>query len=461
MPSIFKSIAPSDYTITPFEAYYKYSYSYLSGSSNNSEDVKFFYGKKFSTSSGLRKENFTYDLFDAVIQQFYSTIPYAAYGTSKQSYVPQNEVYVISVTQDLFGERIVPGSFSIKLGTSQSIDDGKGNIILSSSIIGRVFYDKGIAVIKPKDKPNLNPDPLWQNGNTSPIPGWEFLIETSSTDTLDSSKGVVEPYPGSPTIAAKIATRTSAYWNTAGFYSQSVSTGQTYIISGWVYAGATTFRAILNNKMPGTDSPMGYLLTYLDSSNNVLGYEGLTTQIGATGWNYLSKKIVINDSNIASFTIAAYIDGPYPYGFGYGDPVCTQQEAAQGCPGYAWFAGFKIENEATNSSIGLDSTGLYITGGVSLTTNFTSSVTLHENSIRTRIAPNDFLYSVHNPTINSQLSGSSVTPIQLQSSGSLRPYITTLGFYNDNNELLAVAKTSIPIQRTADSVQTFVVKFDT
>jgi hypothetical protein len=43
----------------------------------------------------------------------------------------------------------------------------------------------------------------------------------------------------------------------------------------------------------------------------------------------------------------------------------------------------------------------------------------------------------------------------------MRPYITTLGLYNSNNELLAVAKVSNPIQRTNDIAQTFVIKFDT
>jgi hypothetical protein len=49
----------------------------------------------------------------------------------------------------------------------------------------------------------------------------------------------------------------------------------------------------------------------------------------------------------------------------------------------------------------------------------------------------------------------------LEPSQSLYPYITTIGLYNPDNELVAVAKVSNPIQRTDYSVQTFVVKFDT
>jgi hypothetical protein len=150
MASIFKSLAPSDYSVTPFPAYYKYSYTYESGSVNNSPDVQVLYGKKFDTSSGIRIANNTYELFDSVIQSFYSHASKTAYGINETTYIPSGSVYVVSITQDLFGEKVVPGSFSIKVGTSQSYDDGKGNLIASSSgqggVVGRIFYDKGIGV---------------------------------------------------------------------------------------------------------------------------------------------------------------------------------------------------------------------------------------------------------------------------------------------------------------------------
>lgn len=270
MANIFKSLAPNEHTITPFEAYYRYSYTYVSGSSDNSSDVQYFYGKKFLTSSGLRVENITYDIFDSVVQTFYSPIPFAAYGINTTSYIPSDSVYVVSITQDLFGRTIVPGTFSIKIGTSQSYDDGKGNLIASQSgiggIIGRVFYDKGIAVFKP---------------------------------------------------------------------TSSISGG------------------------------------------------------------------------------------------------------------------------------GLTNNGIYIDNGTSVQTNFTSSVKIHENSIKVRLEPTDFLYSLNNPSVKNALYSNEQTAVELQVSGTLLPYVTTLGFYNEKNELLLVAKPSVPIQRTSDSIQTFIVKFDT
>lgn len=269
MASIFKTIVPSDIKRTPFPAYYDYSYSYTSGSTTDT-DVRVLFGKKFDTSSGLRTSpNAEYELFDSVIQAFYSPIAYAQSGTKSTSYVPTGSVYVISITQDVFGEKVVPGTFSIGVGTSSSYDDGYGNLIISSSgvgyTIGRIFYDKGVALYK----------------------------ATSS-------------------------------------------------ISGG----------------------------------------------------------------------------------------------------------------------GLTSNGLYVVNGTTVNVNFTSSMTVIENTYTAKLNPTDFMYAFNNPTVDSPLSASLSTPIELMWSGSLKPYVTTIGFYNDNNELLLVAKPSVPIQRTADSVQTFIVKFD-
>jgi hypothetical protein len=40
-------------------------------------------------------------------------------------------------------------------------------------------------------------------------------------------------------------------------------------------------------------------------------------------------------------------------------------------------------------------------------------------------------------------------------------YITTVGLYNDENELLAVGKTASPIKNEKELALTFVVRFDT
>lgn len=267
MPSIFKSLSPTDYSIVPFPAYYKYAYTYEWLGVSNPDKISVAYGSKF-TGSELRVPNNEYELFDFISQSFYSEIPYVTYGIKPTSYTPSQSVYVINISQRLFGEKVLEGSFSIQVGTSQSYDDGQGNLIASSSgtgsIVGRIFYDKGIALFQP----------------------------TSS------------------------------------------------VVGG-----------------------------------------------------------------------------------------------------------------------GLTKDGLYLDTGTTMNIYFSSSVKFYENTYRVKLSPNDFLFS-NNPTIFKQISGSSQTVLERIFSQSLLPYVTTIGFYNANDELVLVAKPSVPIQRTKDITQTFIIRYD-
>ena len=80
-----------------------------------------------------------------------------------------------------------------------------------------------------------------------------------------------------------------------------------------------------------------------------------------------------------------------------------------------------------------------------------------------------YTYNVHckvkdselNHTYNqSALTGSFGQKADNISGSNFTPYITTVGMYNDSNELIAVAKTNHPIQKTQNTDMTFVVKID-
>lgn len=275
----FKSLGPNEYTTTAFPAYSSFTYTYVSGSGNNSEDVQIIYGVEYTGSLNTRVADTKYEWYDSVIQTFYSPVPYGYYGITSTSYYPTGSVFIVSITQDVVGKEIKPGTLSVNVGTSSSYDDGFGNLIVSQSgtgsIVGSIFYDKGIALLKP---------------------------------------------------------------------TQSITGG------------------------------------------------------------------------------------------------------------------------------GLNRNGICIVSGTQVSVNFTSSVTLFEHLVRVKIDPNEFNFSLYNPTIeNIPYTGSTNTPLQQMVTRSmfpqeniyLAPYITGIGLYNQKNELLAVAKVSNPIQRTFDSTQTFVIKFDT
>jgi hypothetical protein len=102
------------------------------------------------------------------------------------------------------------------------------------------------------------------------------------------------------------------------------------------------------------------------------------------------------------------------------------------------------------------------TGSFSL--SFKNEHTVYENEVRCVIQNTEFNLS-YNPTlVNNYQSGSLknfATGSTLPSGSFFTPYATAIGLYNDNNELLAVAKFGKPILMSPYTDMTFVVKYDT
>jgi hypothetical protein len=93
----------------------------------------------------------------------------------------------------------------------------------------------------------------------------------------------------------------------------------------------------------------------------------------------------------------------------------------------------------------------------SASVSFQSNLTIYEHQYRCSISENEFLFSL-NPTL---LSGSTNEVLYNFVTGSyFSPYITTVGLYNDNQELLAVAKLSSPLQGSSTTDTNIIVNFD-
>jgi hypothetical protein len=95
----------------------------------------------------------------------------------------------------------------------------------------------------------------------------------------------------------------------------------------------------------------------------------------------------------------------------------------------------------------------------SVMVSFQNEHIIYENEVRCIVRESDYNLS-YNPTL---VTGS-------YASGSLRdfvtgsffqPYVTTIGLYNDENELLMVAKLGKPIALSSDTDMTFIVRYDT
>ena len=89
---------------------------------------------------------------------------------------------------------------------------------------------------------------------------------------------------------------------------------------------------------------------------------------------------------------------------------------------------------------------------------FSSNICIYEHQYKCGIRDNEFTYS-QNPSI---LSGSTDDVYYDFTTGSeFVPYFTTVGLYNENNDLLVVAKMSQPTPVSQFTDTTIVVNFDT
>lgn len=93
-----------------------------------------------------------------------------------------------------------------------------------------------------------------------------------------------------------------------------------------------------------------------------------------------------------------------------------------------------------------------------ITISFSSSYTLYETQYKVTMGADEYNYST-NPSI---LTGSSTdTMLGFATSSYFAPYITTVGLYNNDHELLAVGKLAKPLPTSRNIDTTILINFDT
>ena len=91
-----------------------------------------------------------------------------------------------------------------------------------------------------------------------------------------------------------------------------------------------------------------------------------------------------------------------------------------------------------------------------VTCSFQSTVTIYESQYKCTITENDFNFST-NPSI---LSGSEGQLYSFTTASYFAPYVSTVGLYNDNQELVAVAKLAQPVPTSATTDMSIVINLD-
>jgi hypothetical protein len=106
---------------------------------------------------------------------------------------------------------------------------------------------------------------------------------------------------------------------------------------------------------------------------------------------------------------------------------------------------------------------------INTTLNFQSSKVIYETQYKCTLRESEFNYSL-NPSIfltkefispmNSTTVDTSGLPLGFVTGSSFSPYITSVGLYDDDQQLLAVAKLSQPIPTSRTTDMTIVVNLD-
>lgn len=117
-----------------------------------------------------------------------------------------------------------------------------------------------------------------------------------------------------------------------------------------------------------------------------------------------------------------------------------------------------------NQSVSLEN--IYDANGntTNITCSFSSSYTIYETQYKCTIGESEFGFSQNPSIISSSLTGnentSSGVPYDFATGSYFSPYVTTVGMYNNDHELLAVGKLAQPLPTSQTTDTTILINID-
>ena len=372
-----------------------------------------------------------------------------------------DQVAIVAIPKKLFGDYIVPGSVRYIAGLST----GTG-LLISVSLVNNLLIKKDInngPLINGSgsaDNPInwiLNQDTVgWFNDGAIDIPEIAYPYTIQITASFPASSGSLYVAPqdySNPTSSYTVRTTTNPivvsgtnYPNAAPFeyVIEPIPTGITMSLA--IDNGNNTYTPVASSSIAFlAGSPVSMSFSYTSTSENtnyvlIPTFNASDTEEALTLINTTIRltttdtKVDVRDNGEGNlYTVGSILTEPVGIVvYTHGMIILTDQA---------------LMTNFTSSTVTID---------------FQSARTIYETQYKCTIRENEFNYSL-NPSL---LSGSNfVNP--LLTTGSVNtlgqvydfvtgsffsPYITTVGLYNDDNELLAVAKLSqpLPTSRTTD-----------
>lgn len=168
-------------------------------------------------------------------------------------------------------------------------------------------------------------------------------------------------------------------------------------------------------------------------------------------FNLTSNGVSLNDDGQGNLLSGSYKVGDIIYQHGI---VILTSDGIPGEDGY----GFVQYGSAEYGTSDANFINGFLTD-TNISCSFDSSITIYENQYKCNIRENEYNYS-QNPTIISSSSNSGVVN-DFATGSYFSPYITTVGLYNNNKELLAVAKLAQPLPLSSTTDINIIINLDT
>jgi hypothetical protein len=92
--------------------------------------------------------------------------------------------------------------------------------------------------------------------------------------------------------------------------------------------------------------------------------------------------------------------------------------------------------------------------------SFTNEHTVYENYITAHVKENEYNLT-YNPSLRTTSSDAYSQINDFATGSNFQPYASTLGLYNDDNDLLMVAKFGQPVPISIETDMTFLIRYDT
>lgn len=360
-PLVFKPLGRDNVIVNPFTVSKNQALTFTSGGNAASNSfsiasaIDFSDPNSFSPNTAVTNSDGTYQslLFKSVEHIFYTSgalsgsADFAAGGSGIRDFPLSGSVYVINIPQPKFGEGIRPGTFEMSdpndLSTSSVsiVDDAQGRLVISgtTSVVGNIFYDLGVAVVLRNEWSPLQLPELWTWTEADTLTGYSSGSPVSAT--LDLS-GNSRPFIQN-TLANKPSYDTAVLNGLPGlrFVSGSPSfmtTAQSFSVTGsagigWTSAAVIVVRSVVGNQffmsqtgvLRGPYQPIGHWEGY---DTTILGARRATNThvpvidtahiIIAAGDNSSSVLYLDGVKSIDSLT-GSLFDNPSPWHLGMGD----------------------------------------------------------------------------------------------------------------------------------------------